>query len=88
MLISILTMAGEGQVTGIDDIACRLHISDVFAEQLIRHLFRCGYLRGVTAISSVSGNCKNCLSDGKCGFRKNGIKMWELTDKGRKVIEN
>ncbi len=88
MLISILTMAGEGQVISIGDISCRLDISDVFAEQLIRQLFRSGYLRSVAAISSASGGCRDCSSDRKCGFRKNGIKMWELTDKGRKVIGN
>ena len=85
MLKRLLTLiaANEG-VSSLDWLAREMDVPPAMAEQLIGELVRAGYLRTAYGECELAG-CDACSLRSRCQPPV-GVGLWELTEKGRRLL--
>ena len=87
MLIKILKRLAQGGMYSNKSMAKELGIDESMVEQMIMQLQNLGYIEKDTMENCSSGcDCGNSSKKGSCCSNNNvKIKMWKITEKGKKV---
>ncbi|HEY8892866.1 MAG TPA: FeoC-like transcriptional regulator [Clostridium sp.] len=87
MLIKILKRLAQGGVYSNKLMAKELGVDESLVEQMITQLQKLGYIEKEDMGNCSSGcDCGSSKKGSCCGNQDIGIKMWNITEKGKKTI--
>ena len=88
MLIKILKRLAQGGLYSNKLVAKELGIDEGMVEQMITQLQNLGYIeKDVVSECSAGCNCGDSKKKSCCGNNDIGVKIWKITEKGKKTIQ-
>ncbi len=87
MLIKILKRLAQGGLYSNKSMAKELGIDESLVEQMITQLQNLGYIEKDDLEKCSSGcDCGSSKKDSCCGSKDIGVRIWNITEKGKKAI--